>query len=457
VAFKGPARLIAGIALLATLVLASRGTAGAWVVPNGQATAFQGFLVLPDPAAAGVGTYGGQIYGTYNGNNIPTETWNPVDTNDVTCCYDALPTLPGGIGAGNTWAPTVQYIGGQYVMWFVAVPPRNSGYAAEMDVATSSSALGPFTTLTAYYWSRDQADGMLDPYLYQDYHGNWWLYLSIENPSDHSQNLIYAYPLNSSGDAFVGNPTSLIDYNSMANAWSQSGGGSLGNNSYIENPAFVTDPQGTYPYNLMMSLGTWNQSNSYYTINIACNTTTGPCGWTLNELGGFHSAINQGSLNLMNEAGASVIVGSPRYDEQMFLFAAALQNESPTYRSPYFDVTNSGRLYSGQVLSAGQQLEGINYCVCLGDGWQLRMQTDGNLVIYNQNNVAQWSTGTWGGDANSYATMESSGDFEVWDDGVMRWSSHTSGNPGAYLAFQNQDGNLVVYSSTGQALWASGT
>jgi hypothetical protein len=53
------------------------------------------------------------------------------------------------------------------------------------------------------------------------------------------------------------------------------------------------------------------------------------------------------------------------------------------------------------------------------------MQIDGNFVLYNSSNQAKWSTGT-------------------------------SGNPGAYLVMQD-DGNLVIYTPTGQAKWASGT
>jgi len=85
------------------------------------------------------------------------------------------------------------------------------------------------------------------------------------------------------------------------------------------------------------------------------------------------------------------------------------------------------------------------------------MQTDGNLVIYNNHGVAQWSSQTSGGDANSYALMQTDGNFVIYDDGVAKWSTQTGGHPGAYLDFQNSDGNLVVYSSTGQPLWSSGT
>ena len=57
----------------------------------------------------------------------------------------------------------------------------------------------------------------------------------------------------------------------------------------------------------------------------------------------------------------------------------------------------------------------------------MRMQSDGNLVVYSRDNEAMWSTGT-------------------------------SGNEGAHMDFQN-DGNLVIYkekSDGGQdVLWAA--
>jgi hypothetical protein len=56
---------------------------------------------------------------------------------------------------------------------------------------------------------------------------------------------------------------------------------------------------------------------------------------------------------------------------------------------------------------------------------QLALQSDGNLVIFSQTGAALWNSGTWG-------------------------------NPGAFLAIQN-DGNMVIYSSGGAALWWPGT
>jgi hypothetical protein len=53
------------------------------------------------------------------------------------------------------------------------------------------------------------------------------------------------------------------------------------------------------------------------------------------------------------------------------------------------------------------------------------MQSDGNLVIYDQSNHALWN-------------------------------SQTNGSPGAHVVMQT-DGNMVIYSSSNAALWASYT
>jgi DNA-binding beta-propeller fold protein YncE len=78
----------------------------------------------------------------------------------------------------------------------------------------------------------------------------------------------------------------------------------------------------------------------------------------------------------------------------------------------------TGTLKAGSVLAPGNILYSPNH------KYGLVMQTDGNLVLYNQ--AKQWL-----------------------------WSSQTS-SKGAEAAFQT-DGNLVVYSTAKKALWASGT
>lgn len=78
----------------------------------------------------------------------------------------------------------------------------------------------------------------------------------------------------------------------------------------------------------------------------------------------------------------------------------------------------SNQLIANQLLRPGQYIESSN------TRYVLIMQGDGNLVEYG----------------NGFQPL---------------WSTHTSGNPGAYAVFQG-DGNLVIYSSTGRPLWWSG-
>jgi hypothetical protein len=108
-----------------------------------------------------------------------------------------------------------------------------------------------------------------------------------------------------------------------------------------------------------------------------------------------------------------------------------------------------GMLTRGESLGPGQS---VSSC----DGrFRLTMQTDGNLVLYQQS-TALWNSGTQG-TTGQRAIMQNDGNFVVYDAGNNAvWHSHTYNNPGAYLAVQN-DGNLVVYNGGGSYLWASWT
>jgi outer membrane protein assembly factor BamB len=54
--------------------------------------------------------------------------------------------------------------------------------------------------------------------------------------------------------------------------------------------------------------------------------------------------------------------------------------------------------------------------------------------------------------------MQGDGNLVIYDaDGVALWSSDSSLNhPGAHLAVQN-DGNVVIYDADGTPLWATDT
>ena len=86
----------------------------------------------------------------------------------------------------------------------------------------------------------------------------------------------------------------------------------------------------------------------------------------------------------------------------------------------------------------------------------LRMQRDGNLVLYDFAARAAWATGTWG-KPGYFATLQPDGNFVLYDrSDAALWSTGTFGTSADHVALQN-DGNLVVYTASDEALWWSGT
>ena len=108
--------------------------------------------------------------------------------------------------------------------------------------------------------------------------------------------------------------------------------------------------------------------------------------------------------------------------------------------------TACGQLGPGQGLARGQKL------VSCDNRFSLNMQADGDLTI-TQANAAIWSAGT-SGSAAAEVRMQENGDLVVFDsNGVPLWESDTSGNRGAY-AYLQDDGSLALYASSG-TIWAS--
>ena len=80
------------------------------------------------------------------------------------------------------------------------------------------------------------------------------------------------------------------------------------------------------------------------------------------------------------------------------------------------------------------------------------MQGDGNLVLYGAGLVL-WDSGTVH-DAGDYATMQSDGNFVIYKAGAAIWSSVTDQTArGVYTLTVQDDGNVVIYSPSGKALW----
>ena len=111
------------------------------------------------------------------------------------------------------------------------------------------------------------------------------------------------------------------------------------------------------------------------------------------------------------------------------------------------------RYGDGNRLLGGQRLRPGEFLQARGEACRLVFQNNGNLVAY-KNRVGYWSARTRA--RGGVAAMRSDGNVVVRNrEGMVLWSTRTSGNPGAYLAIQG-DCNIVLRSVGGAALWSSG-
>jgi hypothetical protein len=85
----------------------------------------------------------------------------------------------------------------------------------------------------------------------------------------------------------------------------------------------------------------------------------------------------------------------------------------------------------------------------------LVLQADGNLVAYESQGKALWSSDTMGSGATE-CVMQEDGNLLLNNAfGRVVWASHTAGYKNAKLMIQN-DGNLVIYNERGLPVWAKG-
>ncbi len=117
---------------------------------------------------------------------------------------------------------------------------------------------------------------------------------------------------------------------------------------------------------------------------------------------------------------------------------------------PQTFTTNTYRMFGGAQLLQGQSLRSID------SRFTLTMQTDGNLVLYDNLNRALWHTNTAGRPYITRCIMQNDGNLVLYDNSLVPyWATNTHMYPGSYLRLQD-DGNLVIYQGT-TARWASNT
>ena len=110
--------------------------------------------------------------------------------------------------------------------------------------------------------------------------------------------------------------------------------------------------------------------------------------------------------------------------------------------------------YKGTTLQVNGILHKEDYLVSPSGQYQLILQDDGNLVIYDLRNSHKiiWSSQTYE-KAVDHAIMQPDGNFVIYGYPVAVWATNTYGHGSCYITMQD-DGNLVVYQISAP-VWGS--
>jgi beta-glucanase (GH16 family) len=200
---------------------------------------------------------------------------------------------------------------------------------------------------------------------------------------------------------------------------------------YVNDELFHTVSQNQLPAD------TWNQMTSHAGYFLLLNVSIG---------GAFPNAVaGKGTPTGATVSGRPMVVD----------YVSVSQSGGGSNPPPPPPPGGSNQLTSGQRLSGGQELVSSN------GRFHLKMQTDGNLVIYDGSS-AIWATGTWNLPADrkpTRADMQADGNLVLYNDANQAaWASGSwgSGRINPFLEMQD-DGNLVIYHNGTNSLWASGT
>jgi len=115
----------------------------------------------------------------------------------------------------------------------------------------------------------------------------------------------------------------------------------------------------------------------------------------------------------------------------------------------------AGNGVDNSTLGPNEKLRVPEELISKNGQYALKMQEDGNLVCYDNQRKALWSSLTDGSGAIE-CIMQSDGNLLLKDkNGRVVWATNTNGYNNAKLVIQN-DGNLVIYNERELAVWAKG-
>jgi beta-xylosidase len=253
------------LAAAASLVLAGSALAAPSFVPVYQAN-------FPDPFVLFAG---GEFiaYATNDGINLPMAAskdlvhWAPVmDPARPGKRLDGMPVLASWAKEGFTWAPEVQRVGANYLLYYTASNRKLERQC--VGVAVANNPRGPFRDASAEPLVCQAAlGGTIDANSFRDSDGKLYLYYKNDGNRVAKVSQIWGQRLSDDGLKVVGTPVAIAR---DTKAWEQ---------KLIEAPTMVRAPSG---YQLFYSGGYfgWNddQRISPYAMGYAtCASALGPC------------------------------------------------------------------------------------------------------------------------------------------------------------------------------------
>jgi hypothetical protein len=140
--------------------------------------------------------------------------------------------------------------------------------------------------------------------------------------------------------------------------------------------------------------------------------------------------------------------------------------DHPNLRQPHCQIAAAMSIGPGcewTILTGGMRINPGGSVFSPNNFYELKYQTDGNLVLYNFGSpvwaINCWftcsSTGLWGNayQPAGYATLQTDGNLVTYNAfNQPTFASFTHGNPSAYLGVGN-NGKLRVFSPAGAVLW----
>lgn len=135
---------------------------------------------------------------------------------------------------------------------------------------------------------------------------------------------------------------------------------------------------------------------------------------------------------------------APDYEGPALPAAGTLPEMAPGQVDPYVDLYDE--------LGWGASLASVGSLESLDHRYTVRLQRDGNLVLYGPHGSV-WSTGTAGSGADSLV-MQTDGNVVLSGRRGVVWSSGTA-DTGSFVLCLQDDGQLVLYNAHGPT-WSSG-